>query len=428
MNRADSEIIRTLLSADGVRWASSPDNADVILINTCCVRQHAEERALGRIRQLASFKRCRPWVRLGVLGCLAQSRGDTLFNDIPELDWVVGPDQYRQLPKLVDNLSSLRRQQSSPDSKRAFLNTRIGETYDDVVPTSATSPTAFISIMRGCDNYCSYCIVPYVRGRERSRPLSSVINEAKTLLSQGVKEITLLGQNVNSYHDNSHDFADVLYAVSELPQLQRLKFLTSHPKDISNRLLQAMAHIPQVCPLLHLPVQSGSNRILALMNRQYSKEQYLEKVNLAKETIPNVALTTDILVGFPGESEQDFQDTIGLLNQVQFHGAFSFRYSVREGTEAAKLSDDIPESLKIQRLEKVIALQREISQRWYQSRIGDTIEILVESPAKKSKGFLMGRSPREEVVIFNGNGAKIGDMLSVKINDIRGFTLVGELA
>jgi len=434
MNRCDSELIRTLLSGDRMQWTSSPENADVILINTCCVRQHAEERALGRISQLASIKRYRPWIKLGVLGCMAQKRGENLFDELPDLDWVIGPDEYRKLPELIggqlqpdNNLSFLRKQESSLNSKKIFLNAEIQETYYDIIPTSIKGPTAFVSVMRGCDNYCSYCIVPYVRGRERSRPLSSIVTEVTVLLSQGVKEVTLLGQNVNSYRDNSYDFTDLLHAVSQVSGLQRFKFVTSHPKDLSERLVQAMVEIPQVCPLLHLPVQSGSDKILSRMNRKYTREQYLQKVDLVRKNIPEIALTTDILVGFPGETEEDFQDTIDLLNEVRFQGAFSFRYSVREGTAAASLPDDVPESVKIQRLEKVIQLQRDLSRTWYESRIGKTVDVLVEGTAKKSKGFLMGRSPQDEVVIFNGNGTNIGEFRSVKVSEVRGFTLVGEL-
>ena len=436
MNRCDSELIRTLLSGNGVQWTSVPEKADVILINTCCVRQHAEERALGRIRQLTSIKRYRPWVRLGILGCMAQKRGENLFDELPDLDWVIGPDEYRKLPELIFKPWSAEAMLQSLDMQalhenhslqsKTLLNSSTNETYDDIIPTTVKGPTAFVSVMRGCDNYCSYCIVPYVRGRERSRPMSSIVNEATTLVSQGVKEITLLGQNVNSYQDDSHDFADLLQAVSQVSGLQRVKFLTSHPKDLSERLIQAMVEIPQVCPLLHLPVQSGSDRILSRMNRQYTRKQYLQKVNLVRKTIPDIALTTDILVGFPGETGEDFQDTIDLLDKVQFQGIFSFRYSVREGTKAASLPDDVPESVKIQRLEKVIQLQRDISRTWYESRIGKTVDVLVEGSAKKSKGFLMGRSPQDEVVIFNGNGTNIGDFLSVKVSSVRGFTLVGE--
>jgi tRNA-2-methylthio-N6-dimethylallyladenosine synthase len=441
MNRCDSELIRTLLSSDEIQWASTPEKADVILVNTCCVRQHAEKRALGRIRQLASIKHYRPWVRFGVLGCMAQKRGERLFDEIPDLDWVVGPDEYRKLPTLIgdqllsdSNVSFLRKprrgallQESSFNSKKIFLNAGTQETYDDIIPTTVKGPTAFVSVMRGCNNYCSYCIVPYVRGPERSRPMSSIAKEVTALVSQNVREITLLGQNVNSYKDNSYDFADLLKAVSQVPGLLRLKFLTSHPKDLSEKLLQVMSEVPQICPFLHLPVQSGSNRILAMMNRQYTREQYLHKVGLVRKTIPDIALTTDILVGFPGETEEDFQNTIDLMKEVQFQGAFSFRYSVRAGTAAASLPDDVTEAFKIQRLEAVIQLQRDISRTWYESRIGKTIEVLIEGSAKKSKGFLMGRSPQDEVVIFNGNGTNIGEFKSVKINRVKGYTLVGEL-
>ena len=400
-----------------MEWTPSPEDADVILINTCSVREHAEQRALGRARQLVHLKRYKPWVRIGILGCMAQKKQTDLFDEVPGLDWVVGPDEYRKLPWLI----------ADEKSPKLLVDIDSGESYDDVFPVSISPPTAFLAIMRGCDNFCSYCIVPYIRGRERSRPLSSIIAETHDLASKGVSEITLLGQNVNSYSDGDHDFADVLRTVAEIPEIERVRFTTSHPKDLSNRLVQVMAEVPQICPMLHLPVQSGSNRILKLMNRQYTREQYLEKTRMIRESVPEVAMTTDILVGFPGESDQDFQKTMDLLEEVRFHGVFSFRYSIREGTAAAKLPNDVPEKVKIARLETVIDRQRSISRELHESRLGDTLEVLVESPAKKGDGFLMGRSPQDEVVVFSANGTKIGDLCSVKIHQVRGFTLVGEL-
>jgi tRNA-2-methylthio-N6-dimethylallyladenosine synthase len=417
MNQYDSELVRTLLDGDGVDWTSDPEKADVILVNTCCVRKHAEQRALGRLRQLVHLKKSRPWVRVGILGCIAQEREGDLFEEIPGLDWVVGPDEYRQLPNLI----------SGCNTSKALLDIGSGESYHDVIPTSVTGPTAFIAIMRGCDNYCSYCIVPHVRGQERSRPQSSIIAEARALASNGVREITLLGQNVNSYRDGSSDFADILREVASVPGLERVRFTTSHPKDLSERLLQAMAEIPKVCPFLHLPVQSGSDRILGLMNRKYTRSVYLEKIAMVRDAIPDVAISTDILVGFPGETEQDFRDTMDLLETVRFHGVFSFRYSVRPGTAAAKLPDNVPEAVKISRLEAVIDRQREISSELHKARVGNTVGVLVESLAKKGEGFLMGRSPHDEVVVFAGNGSKIGEICKVKIEEVRGFTLVGAL-
>ncbi len=416
MNRYDSDLIRTLLNKNQIHWSDTPEDADVILVNTCCVREHAEERALGRIRQLTSLKRERPWVRVGILGCIAQERGNGLFDQVPDLDWVVGPDSYRKLPQLI----------SGNGAAHSLLETDPQESYNDIYPTNIAGPTAFLAIMRGCDNYCSYCIVPYVRGRERSRPMLSILAEAKTLAENNIREITLLGQNVNSYRDGSNDFPDLLRAVSDVPGLRRIRFLTSHPKDISIRLIKAIAEIPQICPMLHLPVQSGSNRILRRMNRKYTREQYMEKINLIRDTVPHMAFSTDILVGYPGESDSDFQDTMDLLDEIRYHSAFSFRYSVREGTTAAKLPDDVSENLKIERLEKVIERQRQISDELHASRLGDSIEVLVEGMAKKGDGYLMGHSPQDEVVVFAGNGTEIGDLLTVKVNEIRGFTLVGK--
>jgi tRNA-2-methylthio-N6-dimethylallyladenosine synthase len=415
MNQYDSELVRTLLGGTGVDWVLNPEQADVILVNTCCVRDHAEQRALGRIRQLVHLKKFRPWIRVGILGCIAQERKGDLFEEIPGLDWVVGPDEYRKLPDLI----------GGSNTTKALLDIGSGESYDDVHLTTVTGPTAFIAIMRGCNNFCSYCIVPHVRGRERSRALSSIVAEATMLASNGIREITLLGQNVNSYRDGGSDFTDVLCEVASVPGLQRVRFTTSHPKDLSERLVQAMAEIPRVCPFLHLPVQSGSDRILDLMNRQYTRNLYLEKIAMVRNAIPDVAISTDILVGFPGETEQDFRDTMDLLETVRFHGVFSFRYSVRPGTAAADLPDDVSEVVKISRLEAVIDRQREISRELHEARVGDTVRVLVESPAKKGDGHLMGRSPFDEVVVFAGNGSKIGEVCNVKIEEVRGFTLVG---
>jgi tRNA-2-methylthio-N6-dimethylallyladenosine synthase len=415
MNRYDSDLVKTLLDGNQTQWSDSPDDADVILVNTCCVREHAEERALGRLRQLTSLKRERPWVRVGILGCIAQELGNDLFDQVPDLDWVVGPDSYRKLPQLV----------SGNGSTQTMVDANPAESYDDIYPTNIIGPTAFLAIMRGCDNYCSYCIVPYVRGRERSRPLSSILEEVKVLTENNICEITFLGQNVNSYRDSSNDFPELLYAVSAIPELNRIRFLTSHPKDISERLIKALSDIPQICPMLHLPVQSGSNHILKEMNRKYTREEYLDKINLIREAVPEMAFSTDILVGYPGETERDFQDTLDLMEEVRYHSAFCFRYSVRPGTAAASLVDDVPEHVKISRLETVIDRQRAISHQWHQSRIGDTIEVLVESPAKKGDRFLMGKSPREEIVVFPGNGCQIGDIVPIKIDQVNGFTLVG---
>ncbi len=415
MNRYDSDLIRTLLDEDQIHWSATPEDADVILVNTCCVREHAEERALGRIRQLTSLKRERPWMRVGILGCIAQEQGNSLFDQVPDLDWVVGPDAYRKLPELL----------SGNGTAQSLLETNPEESYNDIYPTNIAGPTAFLAIMRGCDNYCSYCIVPYVRGRERSRPMSSILAEAKLLAENNVREITLLGQNVNSYRDGSNDFSDLLLAVSDVSMLRRVRFLTSHPKDISNQLVKTIAEVSQICSMLHLPVQSGSNRILKKMNRKYTREQYLEKINLIRDAVPDMSFSTDILVGYPGESEKDFQDTVDLLEEIRYHSAFSFRYSVRHGTAAASLRDDVPEHVKITRLETIIEHQRAISHQWHQSRVGEDVEVLVEAPAKKGEGYLMGKSPREEVVVFPGNGCQIGDIIPVKINQVSGFTLVG---
>jgi len=417
MNQYDSELIKSLLRSSDTKWTSDPEQADVILVNTCCVRDHAEQRALGRLRQLVHLKKSRPWVQVGILGCIAQERKGELFDEIPGLDWVVGPDEYRKLPQLIDG-------SGSPQS---VFHGGSGESYDDVIPTSVTGPRAFIAVMRGCDNFCSYCVVPYVRGRERSRPLASIINEAKGLSSGSVREITLLGQNVNSYRDGNHDFSDVLREVAALPGIERVRFITSHPKDLSERLIHAMSEVPQVCPSLHLPAQSGSDRILHLMNRQYTRSQYLEKTAMVRKHILDVAISTDILVGFPGETDRDFQDTMNLLEEVKFHSVFSFRYSVRAGTAAAHLLDDVPESVKIARLEAVIARQRSISIGLHDARVGKSVTVLIEAAARKGDGNLMGRSPQDEVVVFPGNGAHIGDLCEVKIQEVRGFTLVGEL-
>lgn len=417
MNQYDSELVKSLLSTADPEWTSDPEQADVILVNTCCVRDHAEQRALGRLRQLVHLKKFRPWVRVGILGCIAQARKGELFDQIPGLDWVIGPDGYRELPQLL----------AGSGSAPGVLHSDAGESYDDVIPTQLAGPTAFVAVMRGCDNYCSYCVVPQVRGRERSRPLASIVKEAEGLSSAGVREITLLGQNVNSYRDGDHDFSDVLRRVGAVSGIERVRFTTSHPKDLSTRLVQVMSEVPQVCPCLHLPAQSGSDRILHLMNRQYTRSRYLEKIAMVRKYVPHVAITTDILVGFPTETDQDFQATMGLLEEVRFHGVFSFRYSVRAGTTAAAMPDDVPESVKIARLETVIERQRAITRELHDARVGDSELILVEAPAKKGDGHLMGRTPHDEVVVFPGNGANIGDFCEVKIMEVRGFTLAGEL-
>ena len=419
MNVADSEMVAGLLIKSGYELTESIDEADIIIFNSCTVRQHAEDRVIGRITQEGSRKKKKPNLIIGLIGCVAQRCGEELLKKIDCLDFAVGTAQYRLLPKVIENCLENK-------CSISLLQANYKENYSGIPPYRKKGINAFVTIMRGCNNFCSYCIVPYVRGRERSRNHLEILKEIETAGNKGYKDITLLGQNVNSYKDNNIDFSTLLKLASKINSIKRLRFITSHPKDLSDKLIEVMANEEKICEHLHLPLQSGSNAILEKMNRGYSVEQYLSIIKKLKNSIPNIAITTDVMVGFPGETEQNFMDTYNLMNKIKFDYAFTFKYSPREGTAAAEFSNQIDEDIRLQRLQKLIALQEKITLEKYQERIGKIVEVYVEQISKKNKNELSGRTRDNKIVVFPGNKSLIGKFVKVKICNATGWTLKGK--
>lgn len=421
MNLADSEIVLGIMKKHGYVPTDNISEADVILVNTCSVRKHAEQRVIGRLNSFLRYKRRKPNLVVGVLGCMAKRLKDRLIEKENLVDVVIGPDEYRKLPSLVENAFT--------GYKGIAVKLSKVETYDDIIPLRTSGVSAWIAVMRGCDKFCSFCVVPFTRGRERSRPLKSIVREVETLSGQGYREVTLLGQNVNSYRDGNYDFADLLSAVAQVDRNMRIRFATSHPQDISDKLIKTIAEHPNICNYIHLPVQSGSDRILRLMNRSYDRKHYLDLVVKIRETIPGVSLSTDIIAGFPTETEEDHKMTLSLLEEVRFDGAFMFKYSPREGTKAYEMGDDVPEDVKLRRLNEIIKLQQRISHEINQSIVGSEVEVLVEGENKRSSEQWMGRTDTNKIVIFPKiDGVKIGDYVMVKIDRATSATLFGKVS
>jgi tRNA-2-methylthio-N6-dimethylallyladenosine synthase len=422
MNVSDTATIETLLGEAGYRFVQTPEAADIVLVNSCAVRDSAETRALGQLSDLVRLKKRNPHVVIGILGCVAQARKREILDEKPFVDLVVGPDAYRKLPLLLEE------RLISPPGTPGLLETTLlrDELYDDVIPRHHGGVSAFVTIMRGCDKFCSFCIVPRTRGRERSRPLPSILREVEALVAQGAKDVMLLGQNVDSYRWEERSFADCLSTVAAVPGLHRVRFMTSHPADISDTLLDTMSADARICPFLHLPVQAGSNRILERMNRPYTRERYLEIISAARERMPHIALSTDVIVGFPGETDAEFEETLALVRDVRYDTAFTFKYSARPGTKAEKLSDDVPENAKVARLERLIALQQEISRQRNLEQLGKTSEILIEGPAPKDAGMWTGRTSDYRPVVISRNGESVGDLVTVRLAELIGFTFRGE--
>ena len=411
MNVADSELMLGVLRREGYVRTDDPAAADVLLVNTCAVRDHAEQRVLGRMGELKRYKR--PGGVLGVMGCMAQRLGPRLLKRVPQVDLVVGPDGYRSLPELIARAGS--------GERAADVEFKSWEHYEDVPPVRGQSVSAYVTVQRGCDYRCTFCIVPMTRGPERSRNLTDVVREVEGLAAQGTTEVTLLGQTVNSYHDGVHDFADLLRAVGAVPGLRRLRFTSPYPTDFTDRVLAAMAGTAAVCEHVHLPVQSGSTRVLKRMLRRYTRERYLEVVAALRSAIPGLALTTDIIVGFPGETEVDFAETLSLVEDVDFDDAFTFKYSVREGTPAVRIKDHIAEELKAERLERLITLVRRVARARSMALVGTAQEVLVEGPARRGD-LLQGRTRTNKVALFEGPAAWIGTYRRVRLTGTSGTT------
>jgi len=418
MNFYDGGLIAGILEQNGYRPASKMSVADLMVVNTCSVRDHAERRALGRIRELAGLRRQRPHSRLVVCGCMAQRMGAKLLDRIPGIDLVVGTGEYRRLPDLLRRI----------EMGRASATANTLETYSDIRPRPAPGLSAFVSVMRGCDNRCSYCIVPQLRGPARSRSLDDIFGEVRFLTGQGIREITFLGQNVNAYQDGNQRFAALLRRADRVERLWRIRFTTSHPRDMSEDILKAMAESGSVCEHLHLPLQSGSDRILKAMRRGYTTAQYRSVVDQARELIPGLSLTTDLIAGFPDETDEDFQKTLELMQAVEFDNAFTFQYSPRPGTDAVKFSGQVPEQVRHERLERLIDSQHAITQRIRRKMAGQTVEVLVEGRSKRNAAELMGRTRTNKVVIFSGDIRLSGRLVSVQVKTVQGVTARGELA
>jgi tRNA-2-methylthio-N6-dimethylallyladenosine synthase len=417
MNIADSQTIAAILRRAGYGTAEKPEDADVILLNTCAIREHAEERVLGRLSDLARIKNRRPELCLGLLGCMAQHNRAALIQKAPHLDLVAGPDSYRRLPEMI------WRGRYDP-----AVDVRLdrAETYADITPDHDGSIRAYVTAMRGCDKFCAFCVVPYVRGRERSIPPQDLLREIRELVVRGVREVVLLGQTVNAYRSAETDFGALLRMVARLDGIERIRFTSPHPADMSDSVIDAMASEPKVQPYLHLPVQSGSNRVLAAMDRGYTVEEYLRLVERLRATIPSLALSTDIIVGFHGEERADHEETLALMRTVGYDQAFTFKYSVRENTRAFKLGDTVGDEEKSRRLAEVIALQEAASLQRNRETIGHCFAVLVEGPARRGEGRLSGKTPQFKTAILPDRGAKPGDTISVRVESATAHTLMCE--
>lgn len=419
MNVADSELVMGILKDKGFNLTTELKSADVILLNTCSVRDNAEQRIYGRLGNLKKVKERKPSTVVGILGCMAERLRKDLIEKKQIVDIVVGPDEYRRLPEFID--------EAFAGEKGIGVKLSRTETYDDLVPYREDGISAWISVMRGCDKFCSFCVVPFTRGRERSRSVESVVKEIEQLSARGFREVTLLGQNVNSYHDGENDFADLLAAAAKVDPKIRVRFTTSHPQDLSDKLLYTIAEHSNICNYIHLPVQSGSDKILEAMNRTYTSEEYLKLIEKARKIIPGVSFSTDIIAGFPTETYEDHIMTLDIMQQVKYDGAYMFKYSPREGTKAYNMEDDVPEETKVKRLNEIIDLQQKLSFDLNQELIGKEEVVLVEGYSKKSDQYLSGRTDTNKVVIFPySSDVKTGDYVKLRINKATSATLFGD--
>ena len=422
MNFADSEVVGSILRGAGHELADSMEEADFVLINTCAIRDNAEQRVRHRVRELRAAQGRNKSLRIGILGCMAERLQSRLMAEEDNVSFVCGPDAYRRLPAL---LAQVREGQRGTEVE---LSTT--ETYADIEPVRLASNgiSAYISIMRGCQNYCSYCVVPYTRGRERSRDPQTIVAEARGLFEKGYREVTLLGQNVNSYRHESVGFPELMDMVASISPLLRVRFATSHPKDLSDELLAVMASHENICRCIHLPVQSGSNRMLKAMNRKYTVEWYLDRVESIRRHMPDCSITTDVIAGFCGETLEDHAATLELFRRVRYDYAYMFKYSQREGTYAAKhMPDDIADEEKTRRLNEIIALQGQIALENNRKEVGREYEVLVEGESHRSKEQLFGRNSQNKVLVFDRGDAVPGTYRKVRVKDCTAATLIGEL-
>nr|WP_320117259.1 tRNA (N6-isopentenyl adenosine(37)-C2)-methylthiotransferase MiaB [uncultured Marinifilum sp.] len=424
MNVADSEVVAAIMQHDGFEVTKTREDADIILVNTCSVRENAEQRVRGRVQGFGELKKKNPKLLIGVIGCMAERLGDKLFEQEKNVDIVVGPDAYMDLPMLVKKAES--------GEKAINVELSLTETYKDICPTriDETAISGFVSIMRGCNNFCTYCIVPYTRGRERSRNPESILKEVKDLAEKGYKEVTLLGQNVNSFSfknsESETNFPELLEMVAQAEPNMRVRFATSNPKDMSDDTLRVIAKYHNICKYIHLPVQSGSNNVLKNMRRKYTREWYMDRITAIRTIIPGCGISSDIFVGFHNESDDDFQETLELMKWAKYDLAYMFKYSERPGTYAYKhLKDNIPEEVKSKRLTEMIKLQSQLSHESNKRDIGKVFEVLVEGVSKKSDLELYGRTSQNKVIVFPKKDYKTGDFVQVKATSCTPATLIG---
>ena len=420
MNVADSELIAGMLKKQGYVISKSMDNADAIFVNTCAIREHAEEKVHSRLGVYSQIKQNRPEVIIGVLGCMAQSLKHDILDNRPYVDIVLGPDSYRKLPELLNRHKT---------NKKSQVDTQLSryEVYDDLFPSRKEGINAWITIMRGCNKFCTFCIVPFTRGRERSRSIDGIVSEVKNAVKDGFSEVTLLGQNVNSYNYDGYKFHVLLENVAKVNGLKRIRYTSPHPQDITIELLEVMSRYGNICNSIHLPLQSGSDRILKRMNRSYTRDHFINIARTIREMLPNAGISTDIIVGFPGESEKDFVETMSVMEEVNFDSAFTFKYSPRKGTKASEYEDQISEEVKQNRLEQIISLQKSHTILRNQSYIGKIENVLIEKQSKRNSGKWAGRTESNKWVIFDKDHANIKDIVPVLIMKSRDITLHGKI-
>ena len=420
MNVADSEMIEGILKTKKYSSIDSMDKADIIFVNTCAIREHAEEKVHSRLGVFSRIKHNNPDVIIGVLGCMAQHLKDDILDTKPYVDIILGPDSYRKLPELLER---------KMEDKDNIVDTQLSryEVYDNFFPSRKEGINAWVSIMRGCDKFCTFCIVPFTRGRERSRSINSIVNEVKKAVDEGFIEITLLGQNVNSYKYKNFSFDYLLKEIADISGVERLRYTSPHPEDMTDEVLHVMAHYDNICNAVHFPLQAGSNRILNRMNRTYTRDHFIEKSNRIREILPNCGLSTDIIVGFPGETNSEFEKTLDVMNEVKFDSAFTFKYSPRSGTKAHEYSDQLSEIDKQARLEKVIELQKKHTIIRNKDMIGNIERVLVEKNSKRSTNQWAGRTDSNKWVIFDKENENIKDIVDILITDAKGISLHGHL-
>ena len=430
MNVSDSELMAGILTQSGHQTVTHIDDADVVLVNTCAIRENAETKVINRLKHLNHRKRRQPELIIGVCGCMAQHLRDRLLDAAPYVDLVMGPDAYRNLPIALDSLTGGVEAHVSLKDRDPFLGLRLdkSEDYADIAPIRKEGIRAWLTIQRGCDKMCTFCIVPFVRGRERSLPLKLLVEDVEKLVDQGFKEVVLLGQTVNSYRDNGSDFGDLLYAVGEVNGLERVRFTSPHPADATNSMIDAIASSPTVCKHLHLPLQSGATPVLERMRRTYTAEAYRTLVTKLRERIPNIALSTDIIVGFCGETEAEFMQTYQMMADIRYDSAFMFKYSEREGTLAHKaLPDDVPETEKGERLKQIIELQEQISAEINTAAVGDTVAVLVEGESRREADKYYGKTDGFKTTVFPKANSEIGEVVNVRIHSTTAHTLIGQI-